>query len=243
MRSDPSRWLPFCAGVLAVASILTALARCGGTRITTATRVGADASVADGPSDDGADATSSCVGFGCAGDAGDELVLLASCPATPPAVGSSCVGEGACEYGPNWFLTCNLVMWCAQGIWHAPPQYPNPCSVKDAGVCPATWAEATATDASWGRGIGSCPALECQYPQGSCACLSCGAGQGQVREQLLYGFWSCFAATAQCPSPRPDLGTRCDSDASCNYGGSCCTGQNLQCTGGMWHGYSGQVCP
>jgi hypothetical protein len=68
-------------------------------------------------------------------------------------------------------------------------------------------------------------------------------GGGAIREPRIAGHWYCAAATPQCPTPRPDLGTSCDSDASCQYGTACGCGEELFCTGGVWQGYSLPPCP
>jgi hypothetical protein len=179
-------------------------------------------------------------GCGLSCDAGED-VAFGACPASAPPIGSACTlpEPEQCEYGGSWWLGCNAILRCTQGAWQkAPPG--QACTQQDAGgACPATFAEASGTDA----GLGMCPAPGCQYPDGYCECLvGCGGG-GAIREPRIAGHWYCAAATPQCPTPRPDLGTSCDSDASCQYGTACGCGEELFCTGGVWQGYSLPPCP
>jgi len=178
-------------------------------------------------------------------DAGHETSSpLPPCPSAPPTVGEGCPDEGEqCEYGPHWWLVCNDVYRCSMGSWQKVTLgYPGPCTelTGDTGACPATWAEAHAIDAGL-----ICPAGECQYPEGNCACLDGCGGGGRGRPPGIMGRWYCTPATAQCPSPRPLLGTTCDeSDASfCTYGGYCGCGQQLECKGGVWQGEPIPPCP
>ncbi len=110
--------------------------------------------------------------------------------------------------------------------------------LAEAGVCPATWDEASSRDA----GIVGCPAIECGYPEGTCVCLwACGAGQNLA----FGGNWFCAPVTPECPSPRPKPGTACgDSGANCQYGPSCCLGSwTMDCIGDVWVGFQGSICP
>ncbi len=110
--------------------------------------------------------------------------------------------------------------------------------LADAGACPPTWAEASAWDA---LAVG-CPAAECGYPGGTCVCLL-GCGGGQIH--AFGASWFCTPVTPECPSPRPQPGTPCgDSGAHCEYGSPCCFGSwTMDCTGGVWDGFQGSVCP
>ena len=225
-----------------------ALAGCGG--ITSSGGGTADASVDrtlassdTGPGvdtaagDEGAD--TSCLDC----DAGDVRVPYSACPSDPPTLGDPCSADGeTCEYGPTWWLVCNTVLRCTHGTWQKDPiSGPAPCDELDAGgPCPATWAEANATDA----GPGLCPAADCQYPEGYCECLSHCGGGGMIHASIP-GSWRCQAATPTCPSPRPLLGTSCDEPDSgfCNYSWPCGCGQSLECRGSVWEGYPSPPCP
>jgi len=187
-----------------------------------------DATVADVDEED------ACVGFGCEQA---EAAPIVPCPASPPTLGSPCDQGEACEYGSSWWLECNTAFGCIGGQWR--PVHPTACTWLDGGgTCPATFAQASALDAGF-----ECPAADCQYPEGYCECLvGCGGG-GQIRKPLIAGRWACAAATAECPSPRPLLGTACEGDASCNYGWPCGCGQMEECRQGVWEGMSSPVCP
>jgi hypothetical protein len=215
---------------------------CGGSTSTPregpadATSTAAEAGLEAG--EDAAPESGTCLS--CDADAGTDLPL-AACPSSAPAPGSACslTEQEECEYGPSWWLGCNLLLRCTQGAWKIAGAGQG-CFEQDAGgSCPATWAAASTLDA----GIGMCPAPGCQYPEGYCECLvGCGGG-GAWRPQIA-GNWYCAAATPQCPSPRPDLGTACgDSDASCRYGTACGCGEQLSCTGGVWQGFAFPPCP
>jgi hypothetical protein len=237
------RCLTLCA--VAIAAVVGSV-RCGGVTSSTppspadasVDAPGHDASAPADAGDTGADASTTCLDC----DAGDEAVALTVCPASPPTVDASCAptpsGE-QCEYGPSWWLACNDVLRCTSGTWHGGAGLgPGPCGQLDAGTCPATWAEASDVDAATG-----CPAVDCQYPEGACECLSGCGGGGQLRE-LVSGSWMCQAATTECPSPRPHLGTPCsDATASCQYGWPCGCGQHLECKDGVWQGDSLPPCP
>ncbi len=252
MRLTP--FLPSHVGVLArlrltLASLasLAALAtsmHCGGSTSTPregpadATSAPSDALPGDATgASDGATEAAAC-DFSC--DAGEDVALVA-CPGTAPSIGSACTlpEPEQCEYGGSWWLGCNLILRCTQGVWQAAPPGQG-CIQQDAGgVCPATFAEASGVDA----GLGRCPAPGCQYPDGYCECLV-GCGGGGIEKPQIAGHWYCAAATPQCPTPRPDLGTGCgESDASCQYGTACGCGEQLFCTDGVWQGFALPPCP
>lgn len=176
---------------------------------------------------------------GCLGSCGDAAPY-GPCPLTAPSPGSACPSPGEqCEYGTNWWIGCNQVFRCSPaGTWSPQPPM-QVCAYPDASQgCPATYAEATGIDA----GNGMCPAAECEYAEGSCACLAaCGGGAKRLD---LVGNWYCQPATPECPSPRPDLGTACDGDGGlCQYGLPCGCGSQLACVGGVWRGGATPACP
>ncbi len=192
----------------------------------------------------GSDATPRCEPFAC--DAGAPVHHVV-CPATPPSAGTSCsaVGED-CEYGSSWWLWCNLVVQCtADAGWQPVSEHiGGGCAEPDAGdaggTCPSTWAEATTMDA----GSAMCPAVNCNYPEGSCACiLGCGCA-GQRQEMDLHGAWFCTPTPPGCPSPRPDLGTACtNAGPGCTYGRTCGCGIGVSCVDGVWQGELTTCCP
>jgi len=176
--------------------------------------------------------------FGCEAGPGVAYVV---CPPTPPAFGTACPALGEdCEYGSSWWLGCNLVVRCTASGWaQAPAELQQGCHLRDAGgSCPATWVEASAIDAS----LATCPAAECQYPEGYCVCMFLCGSVGQWRPEIR-GSWYCAPATSECPSPRPDLGTGCTKTAACTYGEQCGCGEDLQCVGDVWQGGATSACP
>jgi hypothetical protein len=243
MRLTPV--LPALSGAFALplTVALAAITHCGGSTATPAEGPADATSTAhDAAAEAGEDAQDSGAGCGFACDAGDEVTLVA-CPSSAPQVGSACSLPEAeeCEYGGSWWLGCNFIVRCTQGVWQA-AQAGQACVQQDAGgTCPATWAEASGV----GAGIGMCPAPGCQYPEGYCECLvGCGGGGAIRPKPQIAGHWYCAASTPQCPSPRPDLGTSCgDSDAGCQYGTACGCGEQLYCTGGVWQGFALPPCP
>ena len=239
------------SSLVLAAAAAAALTACGGattTRSTEDASTDAPLTSPDGTANgaDGANADAGASGDGapcdfCLDAASD--VPLSLCPSSPPAMGSACSrpdGE-ECEYGSSWWLGCNSVFVCRGGTWQPSP-VGGVCISQDAGgTCPASWAEANAFDA--GGGFGPCPAPDCQYPEGYCECLAGCGGGGAPHPMLLMGRWYCSPATPECPSPRPDLGTACSSDAGCMYGEPCGCGQQLQCLDGVWQGYPLPPCP
>ncbi|HEX8795506.1 MAG TPA: hypothetical protein VF765_31365 [Polyangiaceae bacterium] len=233
--------------VLLAAAAVLMLAACGGATTTRSTEdASTDGSTATDGTANGPDANADASGDATACDSCIDAasdVHLSLCPASPPAPGSACtLADGEeCEYGSSWWLSCNLVLRCQGGTWQQ-AGVGGLCVGQDSGgMCPATWAEANAIDA--GNVVGPCPAPDCQYPEGYCECLTGCGGGGAPHPMLLMGRWYCAPSTADCPSPRPDLGTACSSDASCQYGEPCGCGQSLQCTGGVWQGYPIPPCP
>jgi hypothetical protein len=218
------------------------LAHCGG-----ATRAfSADASATDGAAgdttttgDDGGD-SGGCV-FGPCDDGPPPVGPFAPCSATRPDAGSPCTTEGElCEYGADFFIACDRVFVCGNGVWR--PLNQGLCTAfPDGGdaSCPATWSAANAlVDA------GVCPALDCEYAEGTCACLSyCGSAGQAPKQPLTGGAWECKSAVAACPSPRPRVGTACDTDAGCDYGWPCGCGTQQGCVQGVWRGGATPVCP
>jgi hypothetical protein len=237
MRVDPLHAI--LPGLFAALG-LAAVTHCGGS--TSSPDAGpADATSTTGDATpDARDDALDAPGDSAAVDASEDVTLTV-CPAAAPQLGSACsLPEQECEYGSSWWLGCNLIVRCAQGVWQKAPAE-QACEQQDAGgACPATWDEASDLDA----GIGLCPAPGCQYAEGYCECLLACGGGGAIPRPQLAGHWYCAAATPQCPSPRPDLGTSCgDSDASCQYGTPCGCGEQLFCIDGVWQGFSLPPCP
>jgi hypothetical protein len=152
------------------------------------------------------------------------------------------VPDQECEYGPSFFLDCNELFRCTQGVWTL-DHGGLPCTAAvDAAppLCPSTYAEASGEDGGLWTGMDQA----CQYTEGYCECPGF-CGGGQVRHPGTPPGCACVPSTPTCPSPRPLIGTPCDDDSgtSCVYGGICCSGQNLICTHGVWTGYATGPCP
>ncbi|HEY1959691.1 MAG TPA: hypothetical protein VGH28_28975 [Polyangiaceae bacterium] len=142
------------------------------------------------------------------------------CPVSPPSQGGACSpNQLECEYGTSPEPGCNQLFECASGSWQ---DQTNGQICPPPSDCPATYASIAPDSDCSPNGLG------CAYPEGTCLCTqSFGA-------QKLTPAWSCIPATAQCPSPRPDIGSSCSEPGQqCDYGG-CQGGVSLQCTGGMW---------
>jgi hypothetical protein len=224
---------PSIALVAAFAAVL--LAHCGGGSTTSFPVTDAAADVTTAGADDAGDGAPACT-FGCAADASVPFVL---CPASPPQAGAPCAVPGeSCEYGTSFWLECNQVLQCLNGVWRQ--EYAGvSCTWLDAGgPCPATWQQANALDAS-----ASCPIADCQYLEGYCECgAACGSG-GQRHGRNVFVQPRCAAAASGCPSPRPRLGTACTGHEDCTYGWPCGCGQMQQCVDGVWQGAPTPACP
>jgi hypothetical protein len=225
---------------------LVAVAHCGGaTRTFAGAGDGSTDATAQGEgSAGGGDAA--CGPFGC--DEPQPVGPFAPCSPTPPEAGTPCAVPGEqCEYGGGFLLQCNPVLSCYGGVWTSPVG--NGCALDpfadagDAG-CPATWSESNGF-----VGSGTCPALDCEYPEGYCACQNycSGAGQAPTPRQrprrTVSGAWACKASVPPCTTPRPLLGTPCDTDAACDYGWPCGCGERQSCVQGVWQGAPIPVCP
>ncbi len=186
--------------------------------------------VIDPPLDGGGDAkpkSDSGVGFPSdGGDGGTNYVVNVPCPSSPPAEGSACTQlSEQCEYGSNFFSTCNTIYRCdpQSQTWIKEPLDNSTCSTTQA--CPAQYSDATgACTNSW---------IGCQYPQGFCECHGYCGGPPDNQQGMS---WDCVPGTQACPAPRPDLGTPCTQEGqSCDYM-ICCSGTTMTCANGVWQG-------
>jgi hypothetical protein len=194
----------------------------------------------DGNAGDTAHVGDGDASIGCGLSCTDGQAPFAVCPGVPPAVGAACdVPNEVCEYGSSWWYVCNTTRRCIAGQWTDPGGSAAECAYLDAGGCPATWAEAHATDAT----APQCPFVSCVYPgEGFCGC-GIGCGGGGAPTPAVTGFFMCFEAGAECPEPRPLMGTACTGTAFCSYGGACGCGQQQSCTDGVWQGGPIPPCP
>lgn len=158
-------------------------------------------------------------------DGGTGGVLSNLCPASAPAMGSSCSNEGVyCEYGSSFESACNDVLVCVSGTWGDAVLFgmaecdagagPNPSS------CPS--AESDVTNGS------SCNIIEaCAYPQGVCECVV----PPDSTSGTIDTTWFCGPQPG-CPMPRPRLGSVCaTAGQECDYE-SC--GNSQICQNGIW---------
>lgn len=201
--------------LLASVACALAAAGCGGA---TFTNIDGDAGQAADSSADGgstADGGSAADG-GSTADGGGNAV----CPASAPTGTTPCAPNGAqCEYGTDPNPSCNAVIICANGSWTFPPR--GACSPTGAS-CPASYAGVPQNKQC------SPEFLNCAYPEGTCECSRQG---GIVRQEPV---WFCEPATAECPSPRPRIGSSCKKAGQfCDYG-SCNNGAAIECKDAIW---------
>jgi hypothetical protein len=221
--------------LLASAASLAVAVACGGHTSTddlNGTADGGASSGSSGASSSGASSsgTSGSSGASSSGTSGSSGG--SSCPATAPANGAACtVSALSCEYGSDPNILCNTLARCQQGRWVV--QTPQPGSqCPSPGIqkgCPSSFGQASQGNTC------APPGLECDYPQGRCAC-SLGFG-GPIQVDAGTGHWSCEAPPKGCPQPRPRVGSACTvpSNLSCNYGACVLLGGvTMQCQGGIW---------
>ena len=152
------------------------------------------------------------------------------CPASPPAVGSSCsTDQLQCEYGSAWWsVSCDAVLQCQGGAWTVSHPSYNPCTPApgpNPSSCPADYAQVP-QGASCNEGTD-----QCYYPQGVCACQVPLGGPVMIDGGNAY--WGCVPEQG-CPWPRPRLGTACTATGTyCTYE-TCSYGQT--CQNGVWQG-------
>jgi hypothetical protein len=163
-------------------------------------------------------------------DAGPVDASGGPCPGAAPGNGSPCAREGLeCEYGAGLVPGCDTVGTCDSGRWtvQAPASGAECPSTRPSG-CPGSFA--TASLAGHCEPLG----LICDYPTGRCACTD---GTGPVAlDASAAARWHCQEPGANCPRPRPPLGSACTSDGeSCDYG-SCTVpgGSGAACADGLW---------
>jgi hypothetical protein len=217
-------------GLVLLVGIAAAIAPgCGGSKFTTGGD-GADAAPPDAESrDDAAGPFDSGVADGGARvDAGSA----APCPKGPPATGASCAPEGLeCEYGSSPVPTCDTVATCQKARWSLQaPASGDDCPSARSSECPSTFGAASLEVVVHCDPFG----LVCDYPTGRCACTD-PAGPVPV-DASAAARWHCQDPDADCPRPRPPLGSACTSDGlSCDYGSCTVTGGSAEkCADGLW---------
>jgi hypothetical protein len=191
-----------------------------------------------GGSSGGVSSGSSGSGGVSSGSSGADSGLVPSCPSPPgPASGGACMNAGLeCEYGSNPVQSCDVVATCTQSQWQvvgpATSNTGSPsqtCSTAPGPGCPSTFASVP-------QGA-SCQnsTLECDYPQGRCACSE---GGGPIRiapDGGVAAFWACQSPASGCPVPRARLGSACTQNLTCDYGSCSVPGGTAEtCQGGVW---------
>jgi hypothetical protein len=188
-------------------------------------------------------------GSGGQGSGGGPIVgmLVSACPASAPAVGTSCTDTGLeCEYGNDLDWTCNVVVHCKVGNTWEMVSGGNPmCPSHPFGIgpgCPSSHAAASMGDV--------CTQNEqvCGYPEGICVCQpGFVIGPGSPDAAVPPSTWQCAMPSTGCPPfpSRPRLGSPCSNSAlSCDYG--VCgvpTNTAYTCdTSGYWIDSFGQQC-
>jgi hypothetical protein len=152
------------------------------------------------------------------------------CPLTLPAAGTACTRINLqCEYGEDVSPTCDPQARCIDGRWQIRAPGIN-CPTPNYGVGPGCLS--SYSDAKKG---GSCQklSLECDYPEGRCACTSF----GPILIDGGSGNWHCEQLQAGCPTKRPRLGSPCSLDANtnCDYGACFLQGGTVEnCVSGVW---------
>jgi len=226
--------------IVSLASIVPLLAvACGGA---VSTDLFSGAGDGGGGGDGGAGGGDDSGGGSDAGPSTDAAPS-GSCPAALPRAGSSCSTPNlGCEYnGVGDHILCSTVATCLENnkgpggglAWDVTP--PDARCVgaqsQNSALCPPSFGTLP-TGAL-------CPvdsSSMCVYPEGECTCVPCatGTGGGTSKE------WACEAwpTPANCPEPRPRIGSACTTQAqSCPYGAPCGITSALPyltCDDGAW---------
>jgi hypothetical protein len=159
------------------------------------------------------------------------------CPPPPAPNQGSCMSPGLqCEYGASTVQSCNTVVLCSSRLdWTLTPASGTDCGAPRPSACPTTFAGAALDGTCTPSGT------LCDYPQGRCDCvLNALVGAAPIMlvdASAPASHWVCQnPANANCPTPRPLLGTFCGQpNLLCDYG-SCYVdgGTSEVCQGGVW---------
>jgi hypothetical protein len=167
-----------------------------------------------GPADAAVDADASAGGEGGYCAQGPKL-----CPLCPPKDGSPCINPRSCnlvcEYGDDPRPYQNTIATCTSFQWVVTPPPADPAPPPLPAACPATLRAAQSSSTCDANAPPS-GLLTCFYPGGSCICYP-GGDAGP--------FFSCVAASADCPPVRPRIGTPCtgtDAGQLCRYNQDYC---------------------
>jgi hypothetical protein len=152
---------------------------------------------------------------------------LAGCPLTRSGVvvGGKCSPSGIeCEYGESPAPACNTFYRCGGAVTTG-PGWSLLSSPADGGECPTVGCPGSYDDIESGS--------VCTKDNAACSYSSDGICLCSPSTSSLYE-WACVAATAECPVPRPRVGTPCSAPGTvCDYD-ECSGGIALECTGGIW---------
>jgi hypothetical protein len=160
------------------------------------------------------------------------------CPPPPaPTQGGPCTSPGlACEYGVSTVQSCDTVVTCSTKMaWVLTAPSGTDCGAIRPTTCPATFAGAALGGACTTSGT------LCDYVQGRCDCVPSGLLGADpimlVDATVPSDHWACQDPdNANCPTPRPPLGSFCSQPSLvCDYG-SCSVdgGTSEVCQGGVW---------
>ena len=214
----------------AIALVATSLPACGGAVL----GADGDAGASQGGDDAGVglDASTAQRDSGVIDQDGGELTYM-GCPSTPPDQGMQCDAEGlACEYGPSRHIVCNDIATCRGGEWTYPaptPGPPSPFCLPPNPLCPMAFGDTPAATT-----CATAPDIVCDYPSGSCGCMS--GGPPPLDGGTPNGSWFCTEPSQGCSAMRPLLGTACtDIGQECAYATCIDSGGDFEsCEGGVW---------
>jgi hypothetical protein len=177
-------------------------------------------------------------GFGFASSSSGSIpptkIAPTPCPGSVHDNGPCEVVGSACEYGDSSDLDCNTTYQCTRDPTYG-PYWAEVKSPHCAGKCPdpaqiADGAPCTIPNPPDSGISNESLELQCPGPDTLCACTT-GPDGAHLHERK----WVCVKAGEGCPLERPNAGTQCLGDRSCDYG-SCefKRGTGMVCDQGVW---------
>lgn len=159
-----------------------------------------------------------------------------TCPVAVPADGSACGDRGlACESGGGAHQRCSTIFTCDDALdpnnpthttWTVTPPAAS-CTPQNDSSCAVTYASTMTATAC------PTPGLACDYAEGRCECVPCNPTGIQWRCRP----WNDLKLGTGCPSERPALGTKCETNGTnCRYDDNCRVsfGPDFVCFDGIW---------